>query len=386
MSRHLRRKWWARHLAHLIPIIVLLSLLPVSPVQAGGMGISGTFSGQHFQLIPGESLSTPDIYVVVFNNTDSDMVVKLVSQTPSGVELILSTTDFMLSSGSQQRIEVGIAVSGEAVPGEYILTLTAEASPEGEGIKLAGAAQLQAKLTIFGEAGSVVLSTITPEGEPFPATLKLYREVEGRTLPYSHSETGRLETRLPPGDYLAEASFQGTKVAEESFALAADEEKEITLVARTISLAGFAVVPNYYTETGELAFAKIVYTISNLYQPLKDVKAVLKVTLDGQTVEEVELISLPTLNVGKTAGSSNYIPTEGWQKNSTYSFRIDLYSHGKLYTQSPVEEMATEPAEETAAKSAEGASTAINWPVIGGIVGVVVIALMAILIRRRLVG
>jgi len=136
------------------------------------------------------------------------------------------------------------------------------------------------------------------------------------------------------------------------------------------------VVPNYHIKTGELAFAKIVYTINNLYQALADVKAILTVALDGQAAEEVELISLPTLNVGKTAGSSNYIPTEGWQ-DGTYSFKIELYSHGKLYTQSSAEEMATD--------SAEGASTAINWPLIGGSVGVVVIALVAILSRRRLV-
>ena len=371
-----KKKRWARYLAHLIPIILVLSLVLSTPVQAGGIGISGTFSGQHFQLTRGESLSTPDIYVVVFNNSDDDMQVKLTPQTPSGVELILSTTDFLLSSGAQQRIEVGVAVSpAEAVAGDYTLTLTAEAYREGEGVILTGAAQMQAKLTIFGEAGSLLLSTLTPEGEPFSATVKLYRKTEGQSLPCGHSETGKLETRLTPGDYLAEAYFQDTIVAEESFTLAADEAKEITLVARTIFLEGFCVVPNYHIKTGELAFAKIVYTINNLYQPLEDVKAIVKVTLGGQAADEVELISLPTLDVGKTAGSSNYIPTEGWQ-HGTYSFEIELYSLGKLYTQSSAQEMATE--------SAEGASTTTNWPLIGGSVGVVVIALSVILMRRRL--
>lgn len=376
MSRHLGGKWWARRLAHLIPIILVLSLVLSTPVQAGGIGISGTFSGQHFQLVPGESLSAPDIYVVVFNNSDSEMRVKLTPQTPSGVELILSTVDFLLPPGSQQRIEVGVSVDLEAAPGEYILTLTAEACPEGEGIKLAGAAQMQAKLTIFGEAGRLLLSTVTTEGEPFRATVKLYRKAEGQTLPCGHSETGKLEARLTPGDYLAEAYLQDTKVAEESFTLAADEEKEITLVARTVFIAGFTVVPNYYTETGELAFAKIVYTINNLYQPLKEVKAILEVKLEGQAVEEVELISLPSLDVGQTGGSSNYVPTEGWQ-SGTYSFKIELYSQGKLYTQSLAQEMSAE--------AAEGGSTAINWPLIGGIVGgvVVIIALVMLLRRRR---
>jgi len=360
-------------------MIALLSLLLVSPVQAGGMAISGTFSGQHFQLIRGENLSTPDVYVVVFNNTDSDMQVKLIAETPSGVELILSTTDFVLLSGSQERIEVGVAVSDEAAPGQYTLTLTAEACATGEGIKLGAAAQQQAKLTIFGEAGSVALSAITPEGDPFPATLKLFREAEGQSLPCGHSETGRLEARLVPGDYLAQAYYQASKVAEESFTLAANENKDITLVARTVSLEGFSLVPNYHIKTGELAFAKIVYTISNLYQPLKDVAATLKVSLDGQAVDEVELISLPTLDIGKTAGSSNYIPAEGWQ-DGTYNFTIELHSQGQLYTQSIAQEMAAESAE--GASTAEGASSAMNWRLISGSVAGVVIALVAITTRR----
>jgi len=378
MKRHLRGKWWARHLAHFIPIIALLGLLPVSPVYAGGMAMSGTFSGQHFQLIPGESVSTPDIYVVVFNNTDSDMQVGLIPETPAGVELVLPTSEFLLSSGSQQRVEVGVAVSHEAAPGEYALLLTAEACSEGEGIKLGVAAQQQAKLTVFGEAGSLVLSIVTPEGDPFPATLKVYRQAEGQGLPCAHSNTGILKTRLVPGEYLAEAYFQDNGVAEESFSLAANENKGITLVARTVLIEGFSVVPNYHIETNELAFTKIVYTINNLYQPLEGVKASLKVTLDDQVVEEVELISMPTLDVGRTAGSSNYIPPAGWQ-DGTYSFRIELYNGGKLYTQSSPQELAS--------GSVEGASpittgSGIKWPLISGIVAGVAAALAVIWWKR----
>jgi len=378
MNWHSGRKGRARQLALLISIVVLLSLLPLSSVQAGGIGISGTFSGQHFQLVPGESLSTPDIYVVVFNNSDSDMQVKLTQQTPSSVELTMSTVDFPLPPGSQRRIEVGVAVGPEAVPGEYALLLTAEACRERKegGVILTGAAQMQAKLTIFGEAGSLVLSVITVEGKPFSAMIKLYRKSEGQNLLCGHSETGKLETRLSPGDYLAQAYFEGTKVAEESFSLATDEEKEVTLVAQTVFLPGFSVVPNYYSKTGAIAFAKIVYTINNLYQPLKEVKARLRVSFAGEAVEEIELLSLPILNVGKTAGSYSYTPTQGWQEG-TYSFKIELYSQGKLYTQSSAKEMSAKPAERRSAGT--------NWRLIGSIIAAVIIGIIVylVVVRRR---
>lgn len=375
MNRYLRGKRRVRQLTLLIPVILVLSLVFATPAQAGGIGISGTFSGQHFQLVPGESLSTEDIYVVVFNNSDSDMRIKMSSQTPAGVELILPTADFPLPPGSNQKLEVGIATTPDAVPGEYTLILTAEAYREGEGIMLTGAAQMQAKLTLFGEAGKLRLSTTTPGGEPFPATVKLFSKAEERNLPCGQSDTGKLETRLAPGDYLAQAYFKDTRVAEESFSLAADEEREVILVAQTVSIQGFSAVPNYYKKGRELAFVKIVYTINNLYQPLKEARATLEVTLKNQKVAEVELISLPTLDVGKTGGSSNYVPAEGWQ-DGTYGFKIELYSQGEPRARSSVEEVSTEPA--------AGGSTPVNWTLIGGIGGgVVVIALIVLFLRRR---
>ena len=375
MDRYLRGKRRVSSLTLLIPVILVLSLVLATPALAGGIGISGTFSGQHFQLVPGESLSTSDIYVVVFNNSDSDMRIKMSSRTPAGVELVLSTADFPLPPGSNQKLEVGIATTPDAVPGEYTLILTAEAYREGEGIMLTGAAQMQAKLTLFGEAGKLRLFTTTPEGEPFPAKVKLYRKTDERNLPCGQSETGKLETRLAPGDYLAEAYFDETMVAEESFSLAADEEKEVILVAQTVSIQGFSAVPNYYTKGRELAFVKIVYTINNLYQPLEDVKASLEVTFKGQAVEKSEFLSLPILNVGKTEGSYNYTPAQGWQ-DGTYGFKIELYGQGEPCARSSVEEVSTEPA--------AGGSAPVNWALIGGIVGgVVVIALIVLFLRRR---
>ncbi len=364
----------ARILALAILIVTLLGFAFPIPAQAQGIAISGNFYRQHFELIPGQSVTTPDIYVVVFNNGEEAMRVKLTPQTPLGVELILPATDFTLPPGEKRQIEVGVRVGPQVPPGDYNLILMAEAYREGEGIKLTGAAQQQAKLTVSGEAGEVDISAMSPQGEPFLATIRLYKQIEGQNYPTGYSETGNLKTKLVPGDYLVEAFYQGTKVAQESFSLAVDEKKIITLVPQTIYIEGFSVVRNYYTETGEFAFAKIAYTINNMYQPLKDAAAVLKVSHEGKLVEEAELISLPILNVGKTTGSQKYIPSGGWQ-HGTYRFKIELYSQGKLYAQSTEVEISAEPAK---------VGAPVNWPLICGIIGgVVIIGIIALLIVRK---
>jgi len=372
LARHLAR---ARILALAILIVALLGFAFPVTVKAQGLAISGNFYRQHFELIPGQSLTTPEIYVVVFNHGEDDLRVKLTTQVPIGVELVLPTTDFTLAPGENRQLEVGVNVGLQVPPGDYDLILTAEAFREGEGIKLTGAAQQQAKLTVSAEAGEVDISTVSPQGEPFLTTIRLYKQIEGQNLPCGYSETGNLKTRLTPGDYLVEAYYQGAKVAEETFSLAADEHKTITLVPKTVYIEGFAVVRNWYSETGEFAFAKIVYNINNTYQPLKDVTAVLKVSFEDKLVEETELISLPTLDVGTTTGSQTYIPSEGWQQHGTYNFKIELYSQGNIYAQSQEVQMLAEPAKESAP---------VNWLLIGGIVaGVAIIGVVAYLMVRR---
>lgn len=372
VARHLAR---ARVLALAILIVALFAFAFPIPVKAQGIALSGNFYLQHFQFIPGQSLTTPDIHVTVFNHSDHDMRVKLTTHAPLGVELILSTMDLTLPLGESQRVEVGISVGPQVAPGEYDLIVTAETLVEGEGIKLTGASQQQAKLTVSGEAGEVNITTVSPQGEPFIATIRLYKQVEEQKLPCGYSQTGELKSKLTPGDYLVEAYFGGSKVAQEAFSLVADETKTITLVPQTVYVEGFSVVRNYYSETGELAFAKIAYTINNTYQPLKDVTAVLKVSIGGKLVEETELISLPTLDVGTTTGSQTYIPSEGWQRG-TYNFKIELYAQGELCTQSTEIQMVTEPA---------AVATPINWLliIVAIIGGVVVIGLIVALTWRR---
>ena len=148
----------ARSLAFVAVAVLFWSLMFPLPAEAQGIAMSGNFNRQHFELIPGQSVTTPDIYAIVFNRGEQDMKVKVVPQSPVGVELVLPATDFTLPPGQSRQIQVGVRVGTQVAPGDYDLILTIESYREGEGIKLAGAAQQQARLTIIAESGEVDIS------------------------------------------------------------------------------------------------------------------------------------------------------------------------------------------------------------------------------------
>jgi hypothetical protein len=372
-TKQLRAGWLA-----LLSLLLMASLLLVPPAFAGGLAISGNFSRQDFEIPQGTSLNTPDVYVVVFNNGDEDINIRITPQTPAGVELLLSEEDFPLKAGEQKRVTIGVNVTEAAVPGEYTLKVSAEAYKEGAGIKLMGAAGQTAKLTVTGEAASVEVTTVAPGGGPIPALVRLYKQTGKQNLNVGYSETGSLKTKVAPGNYLAEAYVAGNKLADETFSIAANETKKITLEVRTVYFEGFGIVPNYNTETDELAFAEVVYTINNLFEAFPEAEVVLKVTKDGAPLDETTLATLAPLEIGRVGLSYNYIPGGGWHRAS-YGFMLELNIDGKPYVTSKEEKLEL-----------GGGTTAsaggINWLLIGGIGGGVVILVLVVIIvmmRRR---
>ncbi len=362
----------------LLPLLSILIAMAPQPVQAaGGIGMAGTFYAQDFEIPQGAEVSNESIYVVVFNESDSEFTVHLTATAPEEVELLLSEQDVPLQPGEQIKIYIGVRVGEDAVPGEYKLTITAEGRPSGseQGIQIMTAVAQEASLKVTGEAAWLAVAVVSPSGYPVVAAVRLFKEIQGTLREFASSQTGTLEAKVSLGRYIVRAYVGGKKLAEETVDItAANERKEVTLVVKTVYFANFGFVRHYYTETGELAFAKVVYQVSNLYQPMADVKLVLKVSLDGEALEEILLLSLSELSLGDIGGSWEYTPHQGWE-GGTYAFQGELYVGGKLYATSLPEEL------EVTAPSA----AVVNWPLIGGIIGgVVVVALIVVQTRRRI--
>jgi hypothetical protein len=366
--------WWLAALS----LLLVSSLLTAQPAKAGGLAMSGSFYRQDFEIPQGTNFGTPDVYVVVFNNGSEDFNVRMATETPTGVQLVLNETNFPLNPGQQKRISVSVNVSESAVPGTYTLKITAEAYKEGAGIQLLGAAGQTAKLTVTGQAASVEVAAVTPDGNPVAAMVKLYKQANKQNYNVGVSETGNLKMKVAPGNYLAEAYVAGDKLADKTFSVAADETKKITLEVKTVYFEGFAIVPNYNTKTNELAFTQVVYSVNNLLEAFPAAEVKLKVTQSGSPLDETTLATLAPLEKGRVSLSYNYIPGGGWQK-TTYTFKLFLYIGGQPYTSSKEEKLEL-------GSGAAGPSGNINWLLIGAVGGgIIILALIVIILvmRRR---
>jgi len=325
----------------LTALFLLTFFLVAAPVEAdGGIAMSGSFYQQAFEIPQGSSVGGPDVNVVVFNNSGEQLKIRMTSQTPPGVRLNLSQSDFTLPASGQLQILVGIEVSTNAAPGHYEISLAAESYKDGvSGIQLVGAASQKASLVVLGESGMVSVQSTSPDLQPITATVRLYRIIEGQIHEVAYSETGNLEAKVAPGSFLAASFVGGTKLAEEKFAVSAGETKEIILSGATFYFEGFDVVPNTKKDTGKLAFVQIVYTIKNLYKRVEKGEVILHVNRDSVEPAELLLATLSPLETGRAGLNYNYIPTDGWADGS-YNFKLQLNVDGRHYTDSPVKSLA----------------------------------------------
>ncbi|MDD5038300.1 MAG: hypothetical protein PHN78_03185 [Dehalococcoidales bacterium] len=388
-----------KRLGILIFITFVLGLVfPTTVALAQGLGLSGNFYKQHYELSPGQSSSDGDTYVVVTNPDDNPVRVKMITDAPAGVVIHLTQDDFSLVAGEQQKVNITIEASTQAIPGDYILTITAEAVREGTGIKVTAGTQQQAPLSVLGEGGQVTINTVNEEGEDFSLGINIF-EKTGSDLTRVRSGQGTLVSRLKPGEYVTKALHQEIVLTEQAFSLADKENKEITLICPTVCVSDFTLTPNHSSDN-KLISLKIGYTIINLQKPLPDVKAVLKVKLDDHDLDETELTSFSQMDVGSRSGTYNYSPAQGWQQEHKYSFIVELYSKDNLRYRSQQQDLVAGVVVPSSvpAVSPQGTEeilppqdntnnlfSAVNWVLVGSIIGGVVIitVIVILLIRRR---
>jgi len=362
-------------------VLLLVTLMPffrATPARAdGGIAISGSFYRQVFEIPQGSSVSGPSVYVTVFNQSSGVFSVDMTSAAPTGVTVTLSHDDFTLQPGSQQQVWIAVAASEDAVPGYYEngVEVTALAWTEGgEGIQILGAAAQNASLLVTGEWARVLVDSVGPNGQPVATQLRLFKVINGQNYEYSHSNTGHLEATVSPGSYVAYSYNNGTELALQSFEVAAGEEKQVTLTVNTIYFSHFEILPAYNDETGELGFVQVSYTVKNVYQQMASASVSLTVTLDGDLVDEGEILNLSPLNLGDFGAPYTYIPASGW-RSGTYGFTLRLYVDVQLYAGT----------QEQTLEVGVGSESALPWWifVLAALGGGLIIGGIIVFLRRR---
>jgi hypothetical protein len=305
--------------------LAFLMLTPLVVQAQGGFAVSGTFAGYQYKLIAGERITSDNVYATFINNFAVEIDVQMVFQAPEGVTFLVEESIVSIPAGRSIRVPIGIALSDDVVPGDYVISIFAQVLPDDtQGITLIGSAGLNARLSVFGEAGRVTIRSVTTKGDPFPATIELFRiESDDRLFSVATAET-LLSDRVVVGDYVARSYYQGRTIGEQFFTVNNNDNIDISLTARTVFIRSFTVEPTFFDDRNILASASISYSLENIYEVINNIKLDLVVRLDGEIVETTEMFLVPVLNPGRTEGRFNYIPRQGWQAGR-YEISILLY-------------------------------------------------------------
>ncbi len=334
-----------RIVAPLLLFLVAAEFIYTPGVQAqqGAIAIAGSFSQQTFEIPQGEKVSAPGVYVRVYNHSDESLVVQFRSTSPLGVQLLYSASSFALAPGKSRQVFVTVKVAKDAIPGEYDLVVAAGVAPASDegvrpgtvGARLVTASAQRARLVVTGESASIRAVVVSLEGHPIEAKVRLSKVIQDRSNEVAYSETGELAATVSPGRYNISAHLGARTLGEESLEIRAGESREVTLSVGTVFFEHTGIEPDYESDTGELASVRVAYTLNNLYEPVNDAEVVLQVDRDGVRLERITLISLGRLDLGRTEGVYNYVPTGGWREGR-YEFELKLYVEESHYVDSPV--------------------------------------------------
>ena len=356
-------------------IMALLGLLSPSITLADDAGpsiaMTGTFGGHHYEIPAGSSVSSPDISITVINDGEVPYNVNMTTVAPIGVNINLSSTEFSLDPGESQPISIEIQTTKDAaatVSDEYTLSIRAAAyivNPGG--VQTLPESAQDAYLTVTGDSARVSVTAVTPDGNPVPAVVRLFKLIDERLSEVCYNESGYLETIVAPGNFTAQAYVGGKLLDEKTFDVAANDNISISLQAGTIFFENPGIQPYYGNDSTKLAFTKIYYTLRNVYQKVDQVNVKLVANFNGNFLEERDGASFP-FDIGRASGSFDYTPTGGWA-NGLYSFTLELYVSNVSYDSSPELPFDIE------GNGATGINENSNMPLIVGIVCAVVLLL-----------
>jgi hypothetical protein len=143
-----------------------------------------------------------------------------------------------------------------------------------------------------------------------------------------------------------------------------------------LEISSFSIAPSFDAATGKLISARIVYQMSQPSVSFPDARLMLKVSLDGEVLETIPLLTLSQLQSDGRTGSLGYIPSSGWATGQ-YTFQAELNEGENLVQSTHPEKLLVTP---------EAITKAVSWKTLGIIIGatmLVIIAVITLVLYRR---
>jgi hypothetical protein len=180
-----------------------------------------------------------------------------------------------------------------------------------------------------------------------------------------------------------DVSFVVTKKIAGVFQASVNDLTGLFTVIETPSLAPqsqlkislLSITPSYDDKTLNPISTKVTYQLENLTEAVTDAELILKVTINGEQLEDVILVA-PGQLLANDIGSLDYIPPLGWQ-SGTYTFRTELYLGGNLCASTSEERLEVK---------VKPAAVTVSWSTLAMIIGataVVTGVVLGVILHRR---
>lgn len=371
-------------------ILFFLSIalvLLTAPSVSSYIGVSGDFYAHTYRIPLGGSVSGSTI--LIENPSNETIHVRMIYQIVPHTDFLrvsFSASEFFLPPGKSKLVYITLSALPNCPPGNYTVIVGGEEilKSGNESIAVPSGA-LKAKVVVTGASAVVLVRTLSVTGTPVPTHLIILALPSGYQV--KDSNTGIIRAVVAPGEYRVEAYLAGHLLNSTTFRVSANQNKNVTLVVRTVYFLAFDVAPAKNSR-GEIGYAYMVSTVRNLFKPLKDAKLILTVKYNGKPLENVSVATIPVLPLNDTEFKYNYIPSNGW-KAGTYTFQMKLYSGKILYAETnevslqvTPEMVGQQPTASATSKGKQRGTPGVQYLAVGVAV-LAALALVVLALRRR---
>lgn len=274
-----------------------------------------TYPAEDLTLAPGEVVRRPVTLRVPKGTPPGDYLSTIVIQNR---DVVTGTGAVAVNQVLRQAIAVSIDVPGPRSPGLTIGEPTYLPSAAGGSLRVAVANTGNANLT---PAGELVLTD--EEGRRLVKTpVEMGSVYAGTTTAVEVA----LRAPLAPGTYtlslrLADPAT-GASAAADQVALAVAAPRDVAPAAGP-SIEAVTITPVHPTPDGPVQYADVAVTLANPGAPLTNARLTLRVSRDGELVEEYVVADSLAVPTGTAQVAQRYLPATGWLPGR-YTFSVTL--------------------------------------------------------------
>lgn len=326
----------------LIFILSICALFLFSPNTRAtdGVAVSGSFTNYEYTIVQGQTLESPLINIIFYNNYSKDINIQLHLDAPEGIQIPLDEQLITLEENSRLDLPIKITVDNSVPIGEYIITMTAALIDSSiDGVINTGAEYaLHSQINVVNQSSQINLELVNSDGSNINADTYLYLITDGSKSPAGYSNNGKLTSTLAPGQYEIVSYHNNIKIASEQILLENNAYLSQTIYAQTVFINNYNIFPNYNELEKNLRSLNLNYTLQNIYEELIDVSVTLNIYKDNILIEQRDITLFDVLPLGNQEISYQYDAENPFTEGS-YEFVLQVYSNQEtddktIYTES----------------------------------------------------